>query len=93
VFGLLEADINDPAKARYRWINILFRLYLEFLLNTGLRRSEALSPRMKHVDLGKGLIYVERTMEAHTGKNLVHFFSPSGLLCNRSIKRSAPGGT
>jgi integrase len=39
----------------------LFRLFVEFLLNTGLRRNEALGLRSQYIDLQKGAIYIEKT--------------------------------
>jgi integrase len=38
-----------------------FKLYVEFLLNTGLRREEALKLRLEHVDLSQNVIFVEKT--------------------------------
>jgi len=38
-------------------MNKLFQSYVEFLLNTGLRRNEALHLTIDHVDIGKNLIY------------------------------------
>jgi integrase len=61
IFELIDADIADPNK---RWnvaYNRRFRLFVEFLLHTGLRRSEALNLRPEHIDLDKGVIYVEKT--------------------------------
>ncbi len=61
IFEAIDKDIADPRKKHLQAINRLFRKYLEFLLNTGLRRSEAISLQIKNVDFGKKLIYVELT--------------------------------
>jgi integrase len=61
IFVLMDSDIADPNKKHLLKMNTLFRLYVEFLLNTGLRRNEALNLKIEHVDFGKNLIYIERT--------------------------------
>lgn len=61
IFDLLDQDIADPAKQQFVTYNRMFRYFIVFLLNTGLRRSEAVSLRIKNVDFKKRLIYVEHT--------------------------------
>jgi integrase len=61
IFVLMDSDIADPNKKHLQQMNMLFRSYVEFLLNTGLRRNEALHLTIEHVDFGKNLIYIERT--------------------------------
>jgi len=61
LFDLISRDITDRKKEHLRTFNILFRNYLEFLLNTGLRRTEAISLQINNVDFAQKLIYVEQT--------------------------------
>ncbi|MBI3192879.1 MAG: site-specific integrase [Ignavibacteriae bacterium] len=61
LLATLDADINNPQKRHIKQSNILFKQYVEFLVNTGLRRNEALALRIEQVDFEKNLIYIERT--------------------------------
>ncbi len=57
----LVNDINNPQKHHIKISNILFKRYVEFLLNTGLRRNEALMLTSAQVDFDKKLIYIQQT--------------------------------
>src|SRR5579862_8535810 len=57
----IDTDIANPAKSPVREYNVLFRKYVEFLLNTGLRRNEALGLTPEQIDLTNSVIYVEKT--------------------------------
>ena len=65
IFELIDADILRAMGPGQRENVIRFRktfkLFVEFLLNTGLRREEALKLRMEHVDLSQNVISVEKT--------------------------------
>ena len=65
VSQLMDADIQAASTHGSRKNVLLFRktfkLFIEFLLNTGLRREEALRLRINHIDLAHGVIYIEKT--------------------------------
>ena len=60
--GIGDAQVN-ARRSKDRSMYRLFQLFVEFLLNTGLRRNEALNLRPQHVDLNRGVIYIERTKD------------------------------
>ncbi len=65
IFRLIDEDIAKAEGPGGR-PNVItfrksFRLYVEFLLNTGLRREEALNLRHENIDLIHNVIYVEKT--------------------------------
>jgi site-specific recombinase XerD len=65
IFKLIDEDIVKANGKGHRDNVVLFRtrfkLLIEFLLNTGLRREEMLRLRMDHVDLVQNVIYIEKT--------------------------------
>ncbi len=62
VLALIESDIHLPGLRqpviRFRK---LFKLCIEFLLNTGLPRGEVLGLKSRNVDLSRNLIFIENT--------------------------------
>jgi integrase len=66
LFHVIELSILQTKPSRRRRIHELFRLYVEFLLNTGLRRGEALSLSPSRIDLARNVIYVEETKDKET---------------------------
>jgi len=61
IFGKIDQEIEVAHSKRDREFLSRFRLFIEFLLCTGLRREEALKLRWENVDLERGLISVEKT--------------------------------
>jgi integrase len=65
--GILLDGIGSAIRDALRRVDAstysLFGLFAEFLLNTGLRRNEALTLKPQHVDLAKGVLYIEKTKD------------------------------
>jgi|ERR1051326_1182720 integrase len=61
IFGEIDGDIRRTVHRKQKHFLMLFRLLVEFLLLTGLRRNEALGLRPEDVDLVQGVIYLNRT--------------------------------
>lgn len=66
VFALIDEDIAKVQIAKNRSFLLRFKLLLHFLLNTGLRRGEALRIGPANVDLKAGVVHVERTKSKQT---------------------------
>ena len=66
VFTLIDGDIEAGQVADHSAFLFRFKLLLHFLVNTGLRRGEALKLRSGNVDLKAGVVYVERTKSKQT---------------------------
>jgi integrase len=62
LFEQIDKDLNRSG-LRENVLNFRrrFRLYVEFLLHTGLRRDEALRLKQSDVDYNQNVIYVEKT--------------------------------
>jgi len=61
LFAEINNDVAQSKNRRRRRIHELFRLYVDFLLNTGLRRNEALSLQPQDIDFTHGVIYINKT--------------------------------
>ena len=61
VFNAIDQELENAHSARDREFLKRFRMLLEFLLWTGLRREEALGLSPENVDLERGIISLERT--------------------------------
>ncbi|MGA2624454.1 MAG: tyrosine-type recombinase/integrase [Bacteroidota bacterium] len=61
IFDLLDKDIQDPKKRRWANWNRQFKMYVEFLLDTGLRRQEAISLTKGQIDFAQNVIYIEKS--------------------------------
>jgi integrase len=61
LFALIDSDIQNPQKVQFRAFNVVFRRYIEFLLNTGLRRTEATNLKVDNIDFNSKVMYVEKT--------------------------------
>ncbi|MGA2624241.1 MAG: tyrosine-type recombinase/integrase [Bacteroidota bacterium] len=59
IFRAVEEDINNPKKKWDQALNTKFKLLLEFLFLTGMRREEALSLKWENVDLESDEIRIE----------------------------------
>jgi integrase len=62
----IDWDIGHARNRHHRRFHELFRLYFDFLLNTGLRRSEALSLQWSRIDFVRNVIYIEETKDKET---------------------------
>jgi integrase len=62
LFTEIDKDIIQPSLSE-KVINFRkrFKLYVEFLLRTGLRRGEALRLRKENIDYDQNVIYIEKT--------------------------------
>jgi integrase/recombinase XerD len=65
-FTAVRVKIASTKMASRRARLQLFCLYCEFLLNTGLRRAEALRLKRGNVDLERNAVYVEKTKDKET---------------------------
>jgi integrase len=80
----IDWDIGHARNRHHRRFHRLFRMYFDFLLNTGLRRSEALSLRWSQVDFARNVIYIEETKDKETrtipltacAKEILHELGP-----------------
>jgi len=63
LFGMVDRYIINSKSSRRKWTYGQFRLFVEFLLNTGLRRSEAIGLKTADVDIEKGVIYLDKTKD------------------------------
>lgn len=63
LFEVIDLDIAQARNSNHRSIHSLFRLYVEFLLNTGLRREEGLQLRLENVDFHQGVIFIGKTKD------------------------------
>ncbi len=62
LFALIEADVNQPnLRPKVYEFRRRFSLYVKFLLNTGLRRDEALKLRPRDIDWDRNVFFVEKT--------------------------------
>lgn len=61
ILRTISEDISDPNKEQFLRHNLVFRLYVEFLLNTGLRRNEAISLTKENINFETNTLYVQRT--------------------------------
>jgi len=66
IFSMIDKDIKAYESGKGQRDNVInfrkrFRLFVEFLLNTGLRRGEALKLRKENIDLHSSVIYIEKT--------------------------------
>lgn len=61
------ADNNAKYKKSVAQFRKKFKLLVEFLLCTGLRREEALKLTVTKVDLGRGVIFIQKT-KTHLGR-------------------------
>jgi len=62
LFGFIERDANLPnLRENVRRFRKHFKLYVEFLLNTGLRRNEAINLRSENIDWSRNVLYIEMT--------------------------------
>ncbi len=61
IIKLVSKDEELSINPRDKRFLCLFRLYILFLVNTGLRRSEALRLRKVDVDFKKGIIHISKT--------------------------------
>jgi integrase len=66
VFALIDEDIAKARVVKHHAFLCRFRLLLHFLLNTGLRRGEALRIGPANVDLKAGVVHVERSKSKQT---------------------------
>jgi integrase len=57
----LDANIQHATNDRRRAFHYKFKLFCEILLNTGMRRDEALSLTPEQIDLNRNIIVVERS--------------------------------
>ncbi len=74
LFAVIDADIQTAETAKYRRENVIrfrrtFRMLVEFYLDTGLRRSEALNLTEKDIDWANGMISVVKT-KTHRGRRV-----------------------
>jgi integrase len=72
VLALIDEDIraaenNTKYKKSVAQFRKKFKLLFEFWLCTGLRREEALKLTMANVDLGRGVIFIQKT-KTHLGR-------------------------
>jgi integrase len=58
IFKLIDKDLQTLRVKKHIVFLTKFRMFLIFLLNTGLRRQEALSLAMKDIDFRRNAIYV-----------------------------------
>jgi len=63
LFAALDANIVGARNSHHRELHRLFRSYVEFMLNTGLRREEGLQLGWDNVDLEKGVIFIGKTKD------------------------------
>src|ERR1051325_8415428 len=61
IFNKIDEDIARTVHRKQKRFLLLFRLFVEFLLMTGLRRNEALGLRPEDVDTAQGVVYLNRT--------------------------------
>lgn len=61
LFGLITHDLQESTNSRDRRFLQTFQQFLLFLVNTGLRRAEALRLRKSEIDFHRGLIHVTKT--------------------------------
>jgi|WetSurMetagenome_2_1015567.scaffolds.fasta_scaffold241321_1 integrase len=61
LFALIDSDIMNQDKKHFVDFNRQFRLFIEFLLNTGLRRTEAIMLTIDHVDFNRSVIFIQHT--------------------------------
>ena len=61
LFAKIDIDIANTASKRNKRFLQRFRLFVEFLLNTGLRRSEALNLKLQNVHFENDSIWIEKT--------------------------------
>jgi integrase len=65
VFREIEKEIKQPnITQKVKNFRKRFKLYIEFLLETGLRRGEALALRKENIDYDRNVIYIEKTKTA-----------------------------
>jgi integrase len=66
IFQVIDEDVQNAVTAKGGRENIIrfrkvMRLLVEFLLNTGLRREEALRLRQDNIDFSRNVMYIEKT--------------------------------
>jgi integrase/recombinase XerD len=61
LFQVLRAATKQSRTQEGRRVHTLFLKYVEFMLNTGLRRNEGLELKWHDVDFEKGVIYIAKT--------------------------------
>ncbi len=61
IFQLIDGDINKVSHQKQKRFLVRFRLFVEFLLYTGLRRNEALGLRKEDVDFSQNVVYLNKT--------------------------------
>lgn len=61
IFDAIDADIHNPNKRHHHPMNQKYRLFVEFLLLTGLRKGEALGLTPDRIDTEKEVLYLEKT--------------------------------
>jgi integrase len=61
IMELIDKDILKARDKKQRNYNKKFKLLIEFLLNTGFRREEALKLTRKDIDLSKNIVILEKT--------------------------------
>ena len=65
IFALIEKDLASLRVHRHKMFLVKFRLYLLFLLNTGLRREEAIRLTRNEIDLEKNVIHIVHSKTNH----------------------------
>lgn len=63
LFAVLDSDIVQARERHHRELHRLFRSYVDFMLNTGLRWEEGLQLGRENVDLQKGVIFIGKTKD------------------------------
>jgi integrase len=62
----LEKNVQESRNKRNRAMHYKFKLFVEFLLGTGLRREEALRLAQRDIDFGRNMICVSKTKDRKT---------------------------
>ena len=65
IFDQIEKDLATLHVHKHKTFLVKFRLYLLFLLNTGLRREEAIRLTKSEIDLERNVIHIVRSKTNH----------------------------
>ena len=65
IFDRIDKDLKTLHVHRHKAFLVTFRLYLLFLLNTGLRREEAIRLTKNEIDLGRNVVHIVHSKTNH----------------------------